>query len=167
MSLAVQHHPIADMTLPDGWYEDVESEEPAVGAYRRTFRSKETPSAEICIRFAGRRLSQAQSDAFLQLLDGEPHELSKSEYEEFWYVLGNLAYPELFQLQSAHVKELNGRSVLSVEGKWSDSYDMSVSFFPEDDLCTRVLELYYKAPSEYYQDLLTQATGAMQSLRWE
>ena len=165
--LIVTHKPIEVMTLPDGWFEDFEETGLSQNSCRRRFHSLKAPAAEIFIYERGQPVDSPSIKAFTELLAENPKIVLPVTLQKIKNVIGNMSNSDVFKVLIATTQIVSERSVLIIEGRWSNNQDVYAVFMLEDPGSNFVVELHYQAIKEEFPKNLQAVKSSVSSIQWQ
>ena len=152
------------MKMPSGW-QMVENKTLPVGYSSVGCRPKDNREVELNIFSGGGRLSEEAAMRFHELLSKPPHALTSAELKNVSEAIGDKADPHSFRILSARTENINGKTVLSIEGhytSWPISSQIKYVSGGTDGAFVRAVS--YTAPTNEYGRYLLQAQRSFQSL---
>jgi hypothetical protein len=159
---------IEKMTLPQGWEEGKPT---SGGIGTRSFREvhpAEFPDAKLCFYYRGLPASDDAGKAFKNVLDQPAHILSKAEIDSLGEILRGKNDPETFNPLMIKTEDLNGKRVLTVNGRLTEKQaDLKEILVDADGTGKAVQEIYFQAPKELYMRYMKAAQEAMQTIEWK
>ena len=159
---------IARMQMPATWKESAKEESKVAGSSYREFTADGKPDSKFCFFYRGRRMSEASSKAFHDLLSKPAHVLSSAELKSIGEVLDAKADASVFNTLSARTEDLNGKSVLIVEGRYREKQvDTYAVFVDSDGTGSAVQEMFYQAPKADFMARLKEAKESLKTVRWK
>jgi hypothetical protein len=158
---------VASFTLPPGWVESSFSQGEAQQSRSRIFHDSDSPSVQLCFFFRGHRVSEQAAREFLDLLSRPDHFLKPSEFKAAREIVRDLGNTGSFKLLQAATRQLNGKRVMIVEGRFVQSEQDTYALFVDvDGTGTIVQEIHYQAPKLDYARHLAVVKAAMESIAW-
>lgn len=159
---------IGYISLPPGW---VETQQPAGEQDRRRFREfhpPDKPRVKICFFFRGHRTGQESAQAFQSILSKPTHVLTRPEYASVAEIVRDKAEASSFKLLVAATRELAGKKVLIVEGRYKESQEeVHALHIDGDGTGTIVQEVYFQAPRDTYPLHFAEASASFKSIQWK
>src|SRR4030095_14258449 len=156
------------MTLPGGWQErEIDLDDHDLASLRE-FNPPGVPQVRLCFYYRGIPIDAESASRFRDLLEKPAHDLEPGELEAVDLVLGNLAYADVFVIETKSTSELNGKRVLMITGRWLESKMRTWAMFIDaDGTGSAVQEIHFIAPPEVYDSSLNEVQGALNSVEWE
>jgi hypothetical protein len=162
------HGQIKKITLPAGW---VEGPATKGGIGTRSFREwhpVSDPDAKLCFYYRGLPTSAAAGKKFREVLDKPPHILTKAEITSLGETMRGKEDQSIFSPIMIKTEELNGKLVLTVNGRVTDRQADVKSIYVDADGTGKVVqEIYFQAPKELYLRYMKAAREAMESIEWK
>jgi hypothetical protein len=168
ISTLTDHGQIAKMSLPPGWEEG-----PATsgGIGTRSFREvhpEADADAKLCFYYRGLPASDEAGKNFKQILDKQPHILTKNEIVSITEILRGKDDPKTFTPVMIRTEDINGKRVLTVNGRLNEKQaDLKSILIDAEGTGTVVQEIYFQAPKELYLRYMKAARDAMNSIQWK
>lgn len=155
------------MKVPENW-QRVEDGKLPIGVHSVGFRPKDNADIELNMYYRGHQLDEPSAKKFHELLAAPPHSpLTTDELKSVQTVLRDKANEKDFKILSAKTEKLNGITVLSIEGSYTN-YDVRAQVKYVDSVGDGkvVQEISYTAPAKDYNNLkyLLDAEKSMKSL---
>jgi hypothetical protein len=152
------------MRMPTNW-QLVENGHLPMGTSSMGCRPKDNPQVELNIFYGGPSFDMDAARKFHELLEKPPHLLSSAELKAVGDTLGNKADHQYFKILSAKTEELNGRTVLSIEGNYTQwPISAQVKYVDSGHDGSSVRAVSYTAPTKDYAKYLLQANKSFKSL---
>jgi hypothetical protein len=157
---------IQAMTVPDGWVKRDAVNLPSGGGLVE-YHPPGHDDIRLNSYYRGSRVGQEAAQAFKDCLAKPPHQLQSKELKDLAQVLGDKSYD--FDIFFAKTADLNGKRVLSVEGRYKDKDHTSSQtiYVDSDGTGSAVQEISYTASGKDYQDHLSEAQKALKSIIWK
>jgi len=157
---------IQSLTVPDGWVKRADGNLPA-GAGLVEYHAPGHDDIRLNSFYRGHRVSVESAKAFQDCLAKSPHQLQSAELKALDAVLGDKSYD--FDIFFAKTADLNGKRVLSVEGRYTDKEHTGSQtiYVDSDGTGSAVQEISYSARGNDYAANLTQAQKAFKSIVWK
>jgi hypothetical protein len=165
--LTIRHTPIEAMELPAGWFEDFEDIGVGRNTRRRRFHSLHSPTAEIFTYDRGMPVDSASMGTFRELLAEKPKTVLPATLQKMKAILENMSYPESFKILIATTQVISGRTVLVIEGRWSNDQDAYAVFMPEGRDSRYVVEIHYQAIKSVFPQNLHAVKASISSIKWQ
>ena len=166
--LVTDHGQIDKMELPNSW---VEGPATTGGIGTRSFREvhpETDPDAKLCFYYRGLPASDAAGKNFRNVLDKPAHILTKGEINSLSEILRGKDDPKIFTPTMIRTEELNGKLVLTVNGRLNEKQaDLKAIIVDADGSGTVVQEIYFQAPKEIYLRYMKDARHAMNTINWK
>jgi len=162
------HGQVQKFTLPPTWREEnVKPRSSFDIVTLRKFCPPESSDVQLCFYYRGMPMGEPAAGKFQLVLSGEPRLLAGVDIRTAEGALGSLANPEEFEIASAETQNLNGRRVMRLTGRWLQiQYDTIHILLDADGSGTQVQEIYYAAPSNFYDRYLPEIMQSLQSIVW-
>jgi len=162
--------PIAEINLPEGWVEGPPHKF-AGGIGKRFLREvypPEAPTARLALFYRELPLNESNAKTFHEILQKPAHVLTQANWRALGELLADKANPEEFKPFMTRTEDLNGKRVLTVEGRYSAIVeDVSEIFVDALGDGSLVYQIAYMAPKELYIKYLRAAKAVMKSVRWK
>lgn len=130
-------------------------------------RAKDMTSSQIVFFYSGRPNSEADGNAFRNILAEPAHKLSAEELKSLEKTLGDLADKESFKLSEAQSRDVNGKRVLDVKGTWLfNNNQYHGLLFNGDGSGQVVQQIYLMAPESVYRTLNNDLELAAGTIKW-
>lgn len=157
------------LALPNGWMLSATKERTESNAESYVLYSpSEDSSVMFWYYFRGTKVNKSTALNFRQILSEPAHSLSLKELKSIGAVMRDKAKSENFRTLFARTREINGKMVLVVEGRYpGDEQDAITIYIDADGSGQIVEELHYRAPKEHYMCYLRDVRGAFQSIVWK
>lgn len=158
---------IESLELPQGW-----KKEPGGGSDASTYHSfkPEGDSADTRMEFfyRGQKVPESEGERFKDILKNSGHELSRPEFMSLGSILRGKQNPAAFQLERAWVDDLNSRSVLMIEGKYTEDGKKTMIMLVDSDNTGRaVQEVALVAPEDKYASVKPGFEKSLKSIEWK
>jgi hypothetical protein len=157
---------IEAMSVPDGW---VKRDDVNLQAGAGLVEYHPPGHDNICLNsfYRGSRVSTEAAAAFKDCLAQPPHQLQSKELKALQEILRDKSSD--FDIYFAKTSDLNGKRVLSVEGRYKDpNHTGSQTIYVDSDgTGSAVQEISYTASGKDYQNNLAQAHKAFKSIIWK
>lgn len=158
---------VATCRLPAGWVENVAPAADTQSVRFREFHPADHPAAKICFFFRGHRVTESAAGDFQKLFSKADHYLTPSEFKSLAEILRDLADEAAFKLLQAATRDLSGRKVLTVEGRFIRSEHDTYSVYVDvDGSGSIVQEVHYQAPKADYPRYLKEVKLSVDSIQW-
>ena len=154
--------------LPKGWQrEDVPQGD--IGSRSLVqFTTPEAPDARIAFFYRGLPIDAQDATLFHDTLEKPPHHLTPTEIKSLRAVLRERANPDAFKTLAAYTEDLNGKRVLVVQGRYSETQqDLYEVLLDASGDGKAVQEMYFQAPKTQYDRYLSDAKKTFQSVQWK
>lgn len=163
------HGQIENLPLPKDWVESNKKFASGIGARSfRAFHPKNDEKVALCLFYRGLAMSPTSSEAFHDLLEKKPHPLDLSELASIKEVLRDKKNPADFTIKNAETKDVSGKRVLVVEGRYKELQEDATAMFIDADGTGRfVQEVYYQTPKGHAPESYKAAKDSMFSIRWK
>jgi hypothetical protein len=163
---AISTGQIESMNVPQGWVARGNVRLPA-GASLVEYHPPGVDSVRINSFYRGSRLADQTSEAFKNSLAAPPHTLQSKELASLGPLLGDKTKD--FDIYFAKTEDLNGKRVLSVEGRYKSGNQASEKtiYADSDGSGSAVQEISYSAQGREYLKYLTDAENAYKSIVWK
>jgi hypothetical protein len=153
---------IRRLQLPPGWEQERSDAGPEVG---RAYRAPGHPQAGMFFRVEPRPTPPADALAFVSILAAPPHQLTPSEIKSIAGILREAGDPDVCANISIGTRDLGGRRVLQVEGRWLErQWDNLRIYVDVHGNGSAIQEIYYGAPRAVYPEYLPVAKECLSSL---
>lgn len=159
---------LRNLQLPEGWLNARELLGQVGNSYLIYFTPPTKPDVQICFHFRGKLLKAEYGSKFESLLSSPAHHLSLAETQRIVKVIGNQASSEVFELEQARTEDINGVTVLSIQGRYCDidRYTYSIYINGSNQGCA-VQEIYFLAPTSEYVQHLPEFLRTIRSINWQ
>jgi hypothetical protein len=161
---------INKMDLPPGWVAG-EPYHNVGGIGTRSFKEyhpPESPDSSLCFYYRGLPMDAQSGKNFHDILQKPPHTLSQEELASLGEVLRDKKDPKDFTMASARTENVNGKTVLVIEGRYKEIQQDTQEYFVDASGDGRaVQEIYYQAPKDDYPKYLKDARQSMKSIQWK
>jgi hypothetical protein len=117
---------IRAMQIPEGWIKEGPPDE---ASSMISFHNPEDHDIKVSFYYRGKPVDTSSAKDLQLILAQTPHQLNRNELENIEIVMHNAAEPEYFDLESAYTENINGKTVLIVNGVWKLSDAKSISVF--------------------------------------
>lgn len=158
---------IEELNLPPGWHKANEQEQIAGLGSASTFHKDKAGDSEFVIFNRNQRYDN-DANAFKKVLEKEPHTLSAAEKESMPAILNMYGDPRAFNMHECKTENVNGKSVLIIEGEWTANKNKSLTMLANPDGSGKtVQEIVFKAPSGVYDAEYAKVDKSMKSVQWK
>jgi len=160
---------IASMTMPPGFEKGRQSGGTFANNSFREYHQAETPEVKFYFEYRGSRMTAASANRFRQTLAQKAHELTNSELENLQEVLGaKRSSKDDFQINSARTEDLNGKRVLTVEGRYP-RYHLSARtiFVDSDGSGSAVQEISFQSTTAEFAEKTALSRKVFNSIKWK
>lgn len=157
------------IALPKGWTHSRTKERTETSTENYVlYNPREDASVMFWYYFRGTPVNHRTAQNFRKILAEPAHSLSPKELSSISMVMRDKAKVENFRTLFARTREMNGKMVLVVEGRYvSDEQDAITIYIDADGSGQTVEELHYRAPKEHYMCYLRAIKSAFQSIVWK
>jgi hypothetical protein len=160
---------IASMSMPAGF----EKGKTVGGTYAndsfQEYHLSSNADVKFYFEYRGRRMGAESSKVFHDTLEKPPHALTPHELEGLHQVLGaNRSNKDDFKINSARTEDLNGKRVLTVEGRYPHhGLSARTIFVDSDGTGSAVQEITFQAPTAEFFKNTTASLNALKSIKWK
>ncbi len=161
---------IENMVLPPGWVMKKEAAAATTIGSRSLieYHPPDKPDVRLSVFYRGLPVNSEAAAAFRSVLSRPPHDLSPSEIAGLSGILRERADDKIFKLEQAKSIELNGKTVLVIEGEYLQTGNKLKEILVDaDGTGAAVQEVYYQSPSQYYKDYEKQVAQSFDSIKWK
>ncbi len=159
---------IVRLDMPAGWVQSPEKHTLPATANFVEFHNEKTPEAKVCTYFRGHRISPSAGKTFKSLVKAAPHKLSQEEFLQLGEVVRDKAKDKDFELKKSETINLNGKTVLLVEGTYREIKQSAHAIFIDAEGSGEVVqELFYQAPTASYPLYLNEVEEAFKKITWK
>ncbi len=126
-------------------------------------------NVKFYFEYRGRRMGAESSRAFHETLERPPHVLAPQELESLHQVLGaNRSNKEDFKINSARTEDLNGKRILTIEGRYPHhGLSARTVFVDSDGTGSAVQEITFQAPTAEFFKNTAASLNALKSIKWK
>lgn len=126
-------------------------------------------NVKFYFEYRGQRMGAESSRAFHETLERPPHVLAPQELESLHQVLGaNRSNKEDFKINSARTEDLNGKRVLTIEGRYPHhGLSARTVFVDSDGTGSAVQEITFQAPTAEFFKNTAASLNALKSIKWK
>lgn len=161
---------IESMDLPSGWVK-VKQPDAATTIGSRSlleWHPAGNPDARLSIFYRGLPVNGEAAASFRAVLSKAPHDLTKDEVAGLRGILRERADDKAFNLTSAKTMQLNGKTVLVIEGEYRGTGSKLKEILVDaDGTGAAVQEIYYQSPSRSYDTYKAQVARSFDSIKWK
>lgn len=155
---------VASLDVPDKW-----KLEPEKGPYETrgtstAFNPADDRDARLVVNLANPTVDSKLDAAFKKITSEPPHKLTADERALVAPMLGPLGDPAIFDLK-ASTADLNGKTVLAVEGKFKTADRSYKGFITLTDK-GEVQNIFFSAPAKQFEQHKATANLAFGSIEW-
>jgi hypothetical protein len=163
------HGQIAQLQIPPDWVESTPDAPLGSSGGRgdREFHPPGRTDVTLCLYYRGAPIDPSSAEEFSAVLSKTAHVLSDEEIDTLFDVLGNAANPNAFDMRYARTIDLRGKTVLAVEGVWTELKIEGLHFYVDADGSGRfVQEIYFTAPRADFDGYGESVKAALASVEW-
>ncbi len=132
------------------------------------FHPEGKPEVMLWFFYRGHKLTETVAESFRSLLALPSHLMTPQEIGPVEGVIRDKARREFFELISARTEQLNGKSVLTMQGRYKESQEDSYSIYIDADGSGSVVqELHFQAPKDSYRHYIPEAKKSFSSIIWK
>jgi len=159
---------INDISVPNAWQKEINEARFGQVSKSISFLPPGGEGAALSVYDRGFPVGSAEGDRFKSILGQKPHVLNAEEIAELGSsVLGTIGDQSAFNVTRAETKQLNGRTILSVEGAWKEGGKKFIGCFaPKDDSGRDIQEVYFEAEEPHFSKHKGDALKSMDSIHW-
>lgn len=158
---------VLSMTIPSSWKEGEPATLPA-NAFFKEYHVANEPDVKLCFFYRGQRSSPAAAEAFRSLLQKPDHLLTPAEIKSVAEIMRNKDDAKEFAMLSARTREINGKRVLEVEGRYTEKQiDAQAIYVDAEGTGSVVQEIFYQAPKNQYMLHQRETRQAFDSIAWK
>ncbi|CAN5521563.1 hypothetical protein BH11CYA1_BH11CYA1_03360 [soil metagenome] len=160
---------ISSMTMPANF----ESGKQVSGTFAnnnfKEYHLSSNANVKFYFEYRGSRMGAESSRVFHDTLERAPHSLTPQEIESLHQVLGaNRSNKEDFKINSAKTEDLNGKRVLTIEGRYPQhGLSARTIFIDSDGTGSAVQEVTFQAPTAEFFKNTSVSLNALKSIRWK
>lgn len=160
---------ISSMSMPAGF----EKGTAVAGTYANNsfqeYHLSSNANVKFYFEYRGSRMGAESSKVFRETLDKPPHPLTPQELESLHQVLGaNRSNKEDFKINSAKTEDLNGKRVLTIEGRYPQhGLSARTVFVDSDGTGSAVQEITFQAPTAEFFKNTAASLIALKSIKWK
>ena len=157
---------VGSFLVPPGWVEGT-GQMPSGQGRSRIFHQASKEGVQLCFFFRGHRVSDPAAVELAGLLARPDHFLKLSEFRAVQEIVRDLGSRDGFKLLQAATREIKGKRVLVVEGRFASREEDTYALFVDvDGSGSIVQEIYYQAPKFDFARHLFEVKVAMESIGW-
>jgi hypothetical protein len=132
-----------------------------------SFSLKSDDSVQLNLFYRGKSLNPIAAERFKVLLEQAPHLVEATQLRSVEMVLRDASEPEYFQCDSARTIFLAGKTVLQVDGLWTQNQLRSRAYFADRDGDGKtVSEIHYLAPLSIFEQHLAEVESFLLTVSW-
>lgn len=162
-----EHGRIMSMSIPEGWQEIGQTQDWQEFRSIRKFQPVDDAKTMLCVYYRGRRNTTISGRMFANVLRSPCHNLTADEISSLTEVLENLADSESFRMDSCFTVDLNGMTILRVEGLWIKSNQYTCEIFVCADLSGEVVqEIYFTSDEFKFDNFIEEFESSLRSIEW-
>ncbi len=160
---------ISSMSMPPGF----EKGKTVGGTYAndsfQEYHLSSNANVKFYFEYRGRRMGAESSKVFHDTLEKPPHALAPQEIESLHQVLGaNRSNKDDFKINSARTEDLNGKRVLTIEGRYPQhGLSARTVFVDSDGTGSAVQEITFQAPTAEFFKNTAVSLNALKSIKWK
>lgn len=160
---------ISSMSMPAGF----EKGKAVGGTYAndsfQEYHLSSNANVKFYFEYRGRRMGTESSKVFHDTLEKPPHTLAPQEIESLHQVLGaNRSNKDDFKINSARTEDLNGKRVLTIEGRYPHhGLSARTVFVDSDGTGSAVQEITFQAPTAEFFKNTAVSLNALKSIKWK
>ncbi|MDP3509207.1 MAG: hypothetical protein Q8T09_14640 [Candidatus Melainabacteria bacterium] len=160
---------ISSMSMPAGF----EKGKTVGGTYAndsfQEYHLSSNANVKFYFEYRGRRMGVESSKVFHDTLEKPPHALAAQELESLHQVLGaNRSNKDDFKINSARTEDLNGKRVLTIEGRYPrHNLSARTVFVDSDGTGSAVQEITFQAPTAEFFKNTAASLNALKSIKWK
>jgi hypothetical protein len=155
------------MTIPSQWSTLPVERKQTTDSVTQPYCLKADEEVKFMLFYRGKEVSANVASDFQAILDAPPHKLSEDEYRNIIMIIRHMSEDDFFERYSVETREIDGRTVLAVEGMWTRSAVKNYGIFvPGNASGTIIDELHYYAPADKYVQYLPAGQEILQSIKF-
>lgn len=163
----INYGQIAKLILPEGWTETEIEVAATHTSSLREFSSPGEAQTRLCFYYRGFMFGSETGNAFKSILAAAPHILTAKELNAIAEILEDVNDADVFKPLSVHTQNLNGKTVLTVEGRWlQQDWDTYSLYVCADETGCAVQQIYFLAPTSNYPKHIKDMKQRLNSLEW-
>jgi len=156
-----------NMRLPAGWRP---GERHDGRIFSQAFHLESNAGVTLVFRYRGYRVSKEAASEFVRILAQKPGHASLPDSGSLREIIGILAHTDVFAIETARVESINGRHVLSTQGRYHKDRCHELTIYVDADRSepgTVVQEIHYLAPSAVFDQYLEHIRDAFRTIVWK
>lgn len=160
---------ISSMTMPAGFERGKAIGSTYANDSFQEYTLNRNPDVKFYFEYRGRRMGADSSKAFHDILEKPPHSLAPQEIESLRQVLGaNRSNKEDFKINSARTEDLNGKRVLTIDGRYPQhGLSARTVFVDSDGTGSAVQEITFQAPTAEFFKNSAASLNSLKSIKWK
>ena len=160
---------ISSMTMPAGFEKGRQVGGTFANDNFQEYHLGTNANVKFYFEYRGRRMGAESSKVFHETLERPAHSLTPQEIESLHQVLGaNRTNKEDFKINSAKTEDLNGKRVLTIEGRYPQhGLSARTVFVDSDGTGSAVQEITFQAPTAEFFKNTSASLNALKSIKWK
>jgi len=163
----IQHGQVKRLALPPGWTETDITRGDTHGISLREFSPADNDDVCLCFFYRGFPFELPTGAAFNSVLAAPPHSLQTKEIKSIADILEEICQPESFKPLAIHTQDLNGKTVLLVEGRWlKQDLDTYSLYIAADESGCAVQQIYLLAATNLFPKYIKDVKDCLKNTEW-
>jgi len=153
------------MRLPPGFVPGLVRDE---NRFFQEYHLESDPSIQIYFEYRGRRMSEAASNIFRDLILAAPRNVTLIEIEQYRELLQTKSDPTRFRPLIAKTQDIKGKRVLVVEGIFLKfNLQARTLYVDSDGTGSAVQEISFQTPVDRFIKYVLPGTRCLESILWK
>lgn len=156
------------METPENWLNLGSDSMPHMVQTIVRFVCPTSDNTQLLFRFRGHPVDPDSGRQFIKLLQANQKMLLPSEMQSIQTIINDINIDSDFRILAARLESINGRKVVTLQGRWWESAMDALSIYiAADDEGSYIQEIHYLAPKDEFASHMPVIKRALASIQWK